>query len=275
MATTRKSSVPRPPRRAARPPVDTADPAGLADVPPPLAFERTAAAAEDEGFDSATAAVFGAVVAVDVFCVAEVSGGGSGPLDALLKAAGLAEQALSDTGAGDAEFTHLFSPRLPFDVLLDVPGRLTAADLFLARHSADLPADAVRAVKALLRAEDAVARATWEGKTVTIQDLATGRALPGPALFRRGSRPFVCRLVRLGGAFVPVAVERVEGRPSEERLLREVASASLLARDVLKAAGLKLRRTRKGFGLGSRLLAAAEADDVPRRPVRRPKRRSS
>ncbi len=34
--------------------------------------------------------------------------------------------------------------------------------------------------------------------------------------------------------------------------------ASAVARDVLKAGGLRLRSTKKGFGLGARLLAVPE-----------------
>jgi hypothetical protein len=251
----RRQSAPKP----APEPSEAVDPAGLADVPPPLAYERTAATAEDEGFDATTAAVFAAVVAVDIFCVAEASAKGQGPgLDALVYAADLAERALEADGAGDEQFTHLFAPRLPFDILLQENGRVTAADLFLARFEGDLPKEAVRAVKALLRAEDTVARATWEGKKVTIEDLSTGRALPGPALWRRGTRPFVCRLVRMGNAHVPLAVERVEGRATVETLLEEVKLASVVARDVLKAGGLRLRSTKKGFGLGARILAVPE-----------------
>lgn len=259
-----KKTPARPARRQSAPkpapkPAEGADPAGLADVPPPLAFERTAAAAEDEGFDPATAAVFAAVVAVDVFCVAEANARSpEHSLDALVYAADLAERALEADGAGDDQFTHLFAPRLPFDVLLHEDGRVTAADLFLARFEADLPKEAVRAVKALIRAEDTVARATWEGKDVTIEDLSTGRALPGPALWRRGTRPFVCRLVRYGSVHVPVAVERVQGRATVETLLEEVSLASAVARDVLKAGGLRLRSTKKGFGLGARILAVPE-----------------
>jgi hypothetical protein len=263
MPTEKKPPV-RPVRRQSAPkpvpvPSDAGGPAGLADVPPPLAYERTAATAEDEGFDATTAAVFAAVVAVDIFCVAEASAKGQGPgLDALVYAADLAERALEADGAGDEQFTHLFAPRLPFDILLQENGRVTAADLFLARFEGDLPKEAVRAVKALLRAEDTVARATWEGKMVTIEDLSTGRALPGPALWRRGTRPFVCRLVRMGNAHVPLAVERVEGRATVETLLEEVKLASVVARDVLKAGGLRLRSTKKGFGLGARILAVPE-----------------
>ncbi len=259
---TAKKPTARPARRQSSPkpaPVETAEAAGLADVPPPLAYERTAAAAEDEGFDAPTAAVFAAVVALDVFCVAEANDPSSkGSLDALVRAADLAERALEADGAGDEQFTHLFAPRLPFDILLTETGRVTAADLFLARFAADLPKDAVRAVKALLRAEDTVARATWEGKQVTIEDLSTGRALPGPARWRRGTRPFVCRLVRVGNVHVPVAVERVEGRTSVEKLLEEIQVASGVARDVLKAGGIRLRSTKKGFGLGARILAVPE-----------------
>lgn len=265
MPTDKKPPV-RPARRKSAPkPVPEAaaanEPAGLADVPPPLAFERTAATAGDEGFDAATAAVFAAVVAVDVFCVAEANAKGPGRgLEPLVRAADLAERALQADGGGDAEFTHLFAPRLPFDVLLRDGERLTAADLFLARYGAELPKEAVRAVKALVRAEDTVARATFEGKQATIEDLATGRALPGPARWSRGSRPFVCRLVRLGGIHVPVAVERVEGRVSVETLLEEVRTASVVARDVLAAGGIRLRTTKKGFGLGARLLAIPDEE---------------
>lgn len=259
-----KKPTVRPARRRSAPkpvpaPAEASDPVGLADVPPPLAYERTAAAAEDEGFDATTASVFAAVVAVDVFCIAEANAKRPMPdLDALVYAADLAEQALQADGAGDEEFTHLFSPRLPFDVLVDEAERITAADLFLARYAGDLPKEAVRAVKALIRAEDTVARATWEGKKVTIEDLSSGRALPGPALWRRGTRPFVCRLVRVGNAHVPLAVERVEGRATVETLLEEIKIASGVARDVLKAGGLRLRSTKKGFGLGARLLAVPD-----------------
>lgn len=266
MPNARKTS-PRPsPRRIAPKTAHAASasagPAPLADVPPPLAWERTAAAAEDEGFDAATAAVFASVVAVDVFCVAEANAKGPGrELGPLVRAADLAERALEADGWGDAEFTHLFAPRLPFDVLLRDGERLTAADLFLSRHEADLPREAVRAVKALVRAGDTVARATWEGKQATIEDLATGRALPGPARWARGSRPFVCRLVRVGKVHVPLAVERVEGRVSVETLLEEVRTASVVAREVLGAGGLSLRSTRKGFGLGARLLRVPDEEE--------------
>lgn len=254
-----RKAAPRRPRAAAAPiPSVPEDASGLGDVPPPLVYERTAAAAGDEGFDAATAAVFAAVAAVDVFCVAETGGRVRHRLGSLVHAADLAEHALEDVGAGEEEFTHLFAPRLPFDVLLGETGRLTAADLFLERWGDELPKDAVRAVKALVRAEDTAARATWSGKSATILDLATGRALPGPALLRRGTRPFVCRLVRLGNAFFPLAVERIVNRVTDEELLAEVRGAALLGRDVLKAAGLRLRSTKKGFGLGARILAAAE-----------------
>ena len=269
MPTDKKKPL-RPGRRVtaakASEPAEPAGSAPLADVPPPLAFERTAAAAEDEGFCAATAAVFAAVVAVDVFCVAEANAKGPGRgLDPLVRAADLAERALQAEGGGEAEFTHLFAPRLPFDVLLREGERVTAADLFLARYESDLPKEAVRAVKALVRAEDTVARATWEGKAVTIEDLARGRALPGPALWRRGTRPFVCRLVRLGNVHVPVAVERVEGRVTVETLLEELKVASLVARDVLAAGGIRLRNPRKGFGLGARILSGpvdADGEDA-------------
>lgn len=252
-----------PARRTAAPkPAPTAPPdeGGLADVPPALAYERTAAAAEDEGFDAPTASVFGAIVAVDLFCIAEANAKGPGRgLGALVKAADLAERALEEDGAGEAEFTHLFAPRLPFDVLLR-DDRTTAADLFLARHGADLPREGVRAVKALVRAVDTVARATWEGKAVTIEDLASGRSLPGPALWRKGSRPFVCRLVRVGGQHVPLAVERVEGRISVDALLSEVKTAALVGREVLLAGGIRLRSPKKAFGIGSRLLALPDEE---------------
>lgn len=258
MPIAKKPSV-RPARRQSAPKPVPEDPAGLADVPPPLAYERTAAAAEDEGFDATTASVFAAIVAVDVYCVAEAnSQAPESSLDALVRTADLAERALQADGAGDEEFTHLFAPRLPFDVLLHETERVTAADLFLARFEADLPKEAIRAIKALVRAEDTVARATWEGKKVTIENLSTGLALPGPALWRRGTRPFVCRLVRVGNVHVPLAVERVEGRTSVEKLLEEINTASLVARDVLKAGGIRLRSTKKGFGLGARILAVPE-----------------
>ena len=261
MPTAKKT--PRPARRlsAAKASPEAVEPAPLSDVPPPLVFERTAATAEDEGFDAATAAIFAAVVAIDVFCIAEANAEGPGRgLDPLVRAADLAERALEAAGEGEEEFTHLFAPRLPFDVLLRDDEKVTAADLFLARYEADLPKEAVRAVKALVRAEDTVARATWEGKAVTIEDLATGRALPGPALWKKGARPFVCRLVRLGGIHVPVAVERAVGRVTVEELLEEVRTASLVAREVLAAGGIRLRSTKKGFGLGSRLLCVPDEE---------------
>ncbi len=245
---------------AAAPAASSTEASGLGDVPPPLVYERTAAAAEDEGFDAATAAVFAAVAAVDVFCVSETGERVRHRLGSLVHAADLAEHALEDVGAGEEEFTHLFAPRLPFDVLLGETGRLTAADLFLERWGDELPKDAVRAVKALVRAEDTAARATWAGKSATILDLATGRALPGPALLRRGTRPFVCRLVRIGSVFVPLSVERVVNRVTDEDLLAEVRGTAQLGRDVLKAAGLRLRSTGKGFGLGTRILAAANEE---------------
>lgn len=254
----RPARRPRAARPAPAPEPDAA--AGLGDVPPGLAYERTATAAEDEGFDAVTASVFAAVVAVDVYCVAEANAAGPRSLEPLVRAADLAERALEADGAGEAEFTHLFAPRLPFDVLVREDTRLTAADLFLARWGDELPAGAVRAVKALLRAEDTAARATRDGGRVTIEDLSTGRALPGPALWRPGTKPFVCRLVRVGGVHVPVAVERVEGRVTVEALLGEVKAAATVARDVLKAGGIRLRSLRKGFGLGARLLAVPDGE---------------
>ena len=277
MSPARKTAPKRPRPSSARvpaaPPETPAEDSGLGDVPPPLVWERTAAAAEDEGFDAATAAVFAAVAAVDVFCVAEISGRTRHRLGAVTRAAELAEQLLADAGAGEEEFTHLFAPRLPFDVLLGAKGRLTAADLFLGRWGDELPREAVRAVRALVRARDTVARATWSGRSATVVDLATGRALPGPALLRRGTRPFVCRLVRVGSAFVPLAVERVASRVTDEELLAEVRGAARLGRDVLKAAGLRLLGTGKGVGFGARVLAAGEQADPARRPAtRRPAR---
>src|SRR5512135_1127546 len=98
---------------------DPAEPGGLADVPPPLVWERTATAAREDGFDPETASVFGAVAALDVFCVAEATAKGPGRgLDALVRVADLVERVLEADGGGEVEFTHLFAPRLPFDVLL-------------------------------------------------------------------------------------------------------------------------------------------------------------
>ena len=115
MSPARKAAPKRPRPSAAPVPSAPADASGLGDVPPPLVYERTAAAAEDEGFDAATAAVFAAVAAVDVFCVSETGGNVRHRLGSLVHAADLAEHALEDVGAGEEEFTHLFAPRLPFD----------------------------------------------------------------------------------------------------------------------------------------------------------------
>ena len=83
----------------------------------------------------------------------------------------------------------------------------------------------------------------------------------------------VCRLVRVGSAFVPLAVERVASRVTDEGLLAEVRGAARLGRDVLKAAGLRLLGTGKGVGFGARVLAAGEQADPARRPAtRRPAR---
>lgn len=255
MANTRRPA-PRPARRPSRlaaPAPDAPEP-GLADVPPPLAYERTAAAAEDEGFDAPTAAVFGAVVAVDLFCILESERPGS-RLGALVRAATLAEEALGQAGEGEEAFTHHFAPRLPFDVLLGESGKLTAADLFLGRWGDDLPADGRRAVKALLAATDTLARATFQGKSSTVEDLVTGRALPGAALLRRGTRPFFCRLVKVGGLHVPLAVERVAGRDTVPTLLAELAAVSAVGKAACASEGLRLRSPKKAFGLGAALLA--------------------
>lgn len=255
MANTRRSA-PRPARRPSRlaaPAPELPEP-GLADVPPPLAFERTAAAAGDEGFDPATAAVFGAVVAVDLFCLVEAERPGS-RLGALVKAATLAEAALEQAGEGEEAFTHAFAPRLPFDVLLGAEGKLTAADLFLGRWGDELPADGRRAVKALLAANDTLARATFQGKASTVEDLATGRVLPGPALLRRAARPFFCRLVRMGGVHVPLAVERAAGRDEAPALLAELAAVTAVGKTAFGAEGLRLKGPKKAFGLGAALLA--------------------
>ncbi len=115
-------------------------------------------------------------------------------------------------------------PAPPFRHPAARDGRVTAADLFLARFEADLPKEAVRAVKALIRAEDTVARATWEGKDVTIEDLSTGRALPGPALWRRGTRPFVCRLVRYGSVHVPSPSSASRDAPPSRRSSKRCSS---------------------------------------------------
>ena len=255
MANTRPP-VPRSARRPSRlaAPAPEAPAPGLADVPPPLAYERTAAAAEDEGFDSATAAVFGAVVAVDLYCLLEAERRGA-RLGALARAASLAEAALEQAGQGEEAFTHHFAPRLPFDVLLGEDGKLTAADLFLGRWGDDLPADGRRAVKALLAAHDTLACATFAGKASTVEDLATGRVLPGPARLRRGARPFFCRLVKLGGVHVPLAVERVPGRDPAPTLLAELAAVTAVGKTAFAAEGLRLRSPKKAFGLGAALLA--------------------
>ena len=41
--------------------------------------------------------------------------------------------------------------------------------------------------------------------------------------------------------------------------------ASVVARDVLKAGGIRLRSTKKGFGLGARILAVPEEEAGSRR----------
>jgi hypothetical protein len=255
MANTRRPA-PRPARRPNRlaAPAPEAPAPGLADVPPPLAYERTAAAAEDEGFDAATAAVFGAVVAVDLFCLVETERPGS-RLGALVRAATLAQAALEQAGEGEETFTHHFAPRLPFDVVLGETGKLTAADLFLGRWGDELPADGRRAVKALLAATDTLVRATFQGKASTVEDLATGVALPGPARLRRGSRPFFCRLVKVGGVHVPLAVERLAGRDTVPTLLAELAAVTAVGKTAFASEGLRLRSPKKAFGLGAVLLA--------------------
>ena len=254
MPTSRKPS--RPARRlsAAKASPEAIEAAPLTELPPPLVFERTAAAAEDEGFDDAAAAVFAAVVAVDVFCLLEAERPGS-RLDALVRAAALAEAALEQAGEGEEAFTHAFAPRLPFDVLLHAEGKLTAADLFLGRWGDELPADGRRAVKALLAANDTLARATFQGKASTVEDLATGRVLPGPALLRRAARPFFCRLVRMGGVHVPLAVERAPGRDAVPALLAELAAVTAVGKTAFGAEGLRLKGAKKTFGLGAALLA--------------------
>lgn len=254
MPTSRKPS--RPARRlsAAKASPEAIEAAPLTELPPPLVFERTAAAAEDEGFDDAAAAVFAAVVAVDVFCLLEAERPGS-RLDALVRAAALAEAALEQAGEGEEAFTHAFAPRLPFDVLLGAEGKLTAADLFLGRWGDELPADGRRAVKALLAANDTLARATFQGKASTVEDLATGRVLPGPALLRRAARPFFCRLVRMGGVHVPLAVERAPGRDAVPALLAELAAVTAVGKTAFGAEGLRLKGAKKTFGLGAALLA--------------------
>ncbi|MHB8799944.1 MAG: hypothetical protein ACYDBY_15905 [Thermoanaerobaculia bacterium] len=239
---------------AAAPAASSTEASGLGDVPPPLVFERTAAAAEDDGFDAATAAVFAAVAAVDVFCVTETGERVRHRLGSLVHAADLAQHALEDVGAGEEEFTHLFAPRLPFDVLLGDTGRLTAGDLFLERWGDELPKDAVRAVKALLVARDTLARATFQGKASTVDDLVTGRVLPGPSLLRRTTRPFFCRLVRLGGVHVPLAVKRAAGRHAVGTLLAELAAVTAVGNAAFGEAGLRLRSPGKSFGLGSQIL---------------------
>ena len=254
MPTSRTPS--RPARRlsAAKASPEAIEAAPLTELPPPLVFERTAAAAEDEGFDDAAAAVFAAVVAVDVFCLLEAERPGS-RLDALVRAAALAEAALEQAGEGEEAFTHAFAPRLPFDVLLGAEGKLTAADLFLGRWGDELPADGRRAVKALLAANDTLARATFQGKASTVEDLATGRVLPGPALLRRAARPFFCRLVRMGGVHVPLAVERAPGRDAVPALLAELAAVTAVGKTAFGAEGLRLKGAKKTFGLGAALLA--------------------
>jgi len=255
MANTRRpaSRPARRPSRLAAPAPEAPEP-GLADVPPPLAYERTAAAAEDEGFDAATAAVFGAVVAVDLYCLVEAERPGS-RLGALVRAATLAASALEQAGESEEAFTHHFAPRLPFDVLLGESGKLTAADLFLGRWGDELAADGRKAVKALLAAHDTLACATFQGKASTVEDLATGRALPGPARLRRGTRPFFCRLVKLGGVHVPLAVERIAGRDTAPSLLAELAAVTAVGKTAFGAEGLRLRSPKKAFGLGAALLA--------------------
>ena len=55
-----------------------------------------------------------------------------------------------------------------------------------------------------------------------------------------------------------VSLPHCQQIPCRETLLEEVRFASTVARDILKAGGLRLRSTKKGFGLGARILAVPD-----------------
>lgn len=259
---------------------DTREPFDAAAVYRELSEQAREAKQEPE-----TGAVFAALGTIDDWCVEESA---REPLDprlaGLFRAGSLGERALTEETGPDG-FVHQFSPRLPFDVLLDGDRRATAADLFLIRHATSLPKEAVGAVRALIAAKDTVARVVRKGSERLVENVDSGKALPVARAVKLPPGCFFCRLVAFRGFHVPLSIMVPRGRTSPEEMLAELRWVVATSAGPMRAAGIRLASAAKAYGLGALVLRRAidsieeELGPVPgesrrTRPSAKPKRRS-
>jgi hypothetical protein len=252
--------------------------AAASSEPPPaddpgLLYRQFLAMALSAGEEAEMAELRAAIGVVSAFTFA--SERGEEPAFRLLSLlAGFVETILEKNDVEEGEFEDIFFPRLPFDVVLDSEGR-TAADLFLLRHGAILPAKAVDAIRALIEAEDAVCRIVPDGKGLSIEDVRTGMRLPGPEGWNARVPGTTCRLVRYRGRHVPVMPELIDD-PDDPWYLDAQEEALEAAADLLREAKVELRSRWKGVALGEEIVEMAmNAENKAKAAAHRPEVRNT
>jgi hypothetical protein len=190
----------------------------------------------------------------------------SGYFEAEATYAGVLERAFGE-GAAIHDFLRV---RSPYDLDVRSSGR-PAASLFLDRFRDALPADAVRALEALLEGEDAFAAVERQGSQRSLRRLSDGRVLPVERTAGRSGDIVLGRLVEIGGHFCLFTPEKVSGFRADECV--ELAERLTGARKTLKRLGLTSRKP--GFAI--QLMAAMLQSEPPvesRRQAEEPARQS-
>lgn len=134
-------------------------------------------------------------------------------LEAEARYAGVLEEIVEE----DADVDGFLDVRTPFDLDADPSGRPPAA-LFLERFHDALPADAVRAVEALLAGEDAFVAVERKGKQTLLRRLADDRILPTERTAGRAGDILLGRLVEIADHFCLFTPEKFSGVSREECL---------------------------------------------------------
>ena len=138
----------------------------------------------------------------------------------LVRAADLAERALEADGAGDEQFTHLFAPRLPFDVLLQ-RGRARHGRRPLPRPLRGRPPEGGGPRREGARPRGGHRRPRHLGREEgDDRGPRDGARPPGRHSGGAGRRPFVCRLVRSATSTSPSPSSASRAAPPSRRSSR-------------------------------------------------------
>jgi hypothetical protein len=122
---------------------------------------------------------------------------------------------LEAIGEGDESAEDFLGIRAPFDLNAGASGR-PPARLFLDQFRKDLPADAVRAVEALLAGEDAFVAVEKNGKQKVLRRLSDGRGLPVERTAGRRGDILLGRLVEIADHFCLFTPAKFSGSTPEE-----------------------------------------------------------